>query len=358
MPVPPKGRVRKRGKSWQADIQFDHKRKRRTFSTKARAQEWIDALLIEHQILDVPLTGSQLTDARRALDMAPPGVTLTDAMRFYASQHGQHEAPPLDVARDAFLAAKEGQNLRPRTLQSYSSRIGALVAAHPGASVADLSTAALSAWIHGLTGGAATRNNYRREVGVFLEWCVAQGYLAKNPMAGVPRSRQDEGEVTILTVPQAKALMAAAQTDPPMAAYLAVSLFAGLRAAELARLDAGDIGPEYISVGAAQAKTRQRRYTTIVPNLRAWLDWTSPKGALLPPGHRRRFRAVRLAAGIDPWPTNAGRHSFGSYHLALHGDSASTSHEMGHRNPDILWRHYRELVSREEAEAYFSIVPA
>lgn len=50
------------------------------------------------------------------------------------------------------------------------------------------------------------------------------------------------------------------------------------------------------------------------------------------------------------------RHSFGSYHYGLYGDSLSTSKQLGHRQGDnILFSHYRNLVSYEDSKAYFEI---
>jgi integrase len=72
---------------------------------------------------------------------------------------------------------------------------------------------------------------------------------------------------------------------------------------------------------------------------------------------RKRLDAVRLAAGIKEWPNDAARHSFATYHLALHQNSALTSHELGHRNPNTLFKHYRNLATKAEGEAYFAIVP-
>jgi hypothetical protein len=54
------------------------------------------------------------------------------------------------------------------------------------------------------------------------------------------------------------------------------------------------------------------------------------------------------------WKANSMRHSFGSYHYALYGDSVATSRELGHKTgDDILFCHYRTLVSQEEAEKYW-----
>ena len=52
------------------------------------------------------------------------------------------------------------------------------------------------------------------------------------------------------------------------------------------------------------------------------------------------------------------RHSFGSYHFALHGNSLETSRQLGHRASDqVLFDHYRALATKEQAERYFAIKP-
>ncbi len=53
------------------------------------------------------------------------------------------------------------------------------------------------------------------------------------------------------------------------------------------------------------------------------------------------------------------RHSFGSYHYALHGDPLLTARLLGHKaTDDVLFSHYRALTSKEEATAFFAIAPA
>ena len=51
------------------------------------------------------------------------------------------------------------------------------------------------------------------------------------------------------------------------------------------------------------------------------------------------------------------RHTFASMHLALHESADKTSHQMGHRKDDVLFEHYRKLVSRQEAENFWGILP-
>jgi integrase len=47
----------------------------------------------------------------------------------------------------------------------------------------------------------------------------------------------------------------------------------------------------------------------------------------------------------------------GSDHLAQHEDAAKTALQMGHTSNAILFNHYRDLVDREEAAAYWNILP-
>ena len=56
------------------------------------------------------------------------------------------------------------------------------------------------------------------------------------------------------------------------------------------------------------------------------------------------------------WRQNALRHSFFSYRVSMTGDVARTSLEAGN-SPKMIFRHYREIVTEEDAKAWFSIMP-
>ena len=56
------------------------------------------------------------------------------------------------------------------------------------------------------------------------------------------------------------------------------------------------------------------------------------------------------------WPQNAPRHSFCSYHLAMHQNAGKTALEAGH-SEQMLFAHYREIVTREDAAAFWGIRP-
>lgn len=65
--------------------------------------------------------------------------------------------------------------------------------------------------------------------------------------------------------------------------------------------------------------------------------------------------ALKARAGVD-WPHNATRHSFCSYHLAHFRKPSETAMEAGHSEA-MLFKHYREVVTREAAAAYWAVLP-
>jgi hypothetical protein len=61
------------------------------------------------------------------------------------------------------------------------------------------------------------------------------------------------------------------------------------------------------------------------------------------------------ASGIK-WKDNAPRHSFCSYRLAQIQDAAKVSLEAGN-SPQMIFRHYRELVKPSDALKWFAVKP-
>ena len=109
---------------------------------------------------------------------------------------------------------------------------------------------------------------------------------------------------------------------------------------------------------SSENKTGER-HVDMLPNLRDWLlPLRKLNGPVAPQNLRKRFEQTREAAGIVPWPNNALRHSFGSYHLKHFGNDALTRLQMGHwRDSTVLFAHYRRAVTRGNAERYWNIKP-
>jgi integrase len=69
------------------------------------------------------------------------------------------------------------------------------------------------------------------------------------------------------------------------------------------------------------------------------------------------LEADRKAAGFFRLAINALRHSFTSYALSHCKDAATLALELGHADQDLIFRHYRELVTPEAAAKYWDIRP-
>jgi integrase len=141
---------------------------------------------------------------------------------------------------------------------------------------------------------------------------------------------------------------------------LAIGAFAGVREAEIKRLDWSevDLARGHIEIKAAKAKSARRRIVPIQLNLAGWLrPYAGRSGRVVPTGARRKLDRVREQAGLARWPQNGLRHSFASYRLAAIHDGPRVSAELGHTSPQMLYGTYRELVHPEEAERYWKIGP-
>ena len=105
-----------------------------------------------------------------------------------------------------------------------------------------------------------------------------------------------------------------------------------------------------------KAKNNQRRVNDIPDNALHWLRDCRGRGRVAPDNFTKAMQRLRQKAGV-PYRQNAARHSFASYHVALHDDAAKTAVLLGHPNPTLLYNTYRECVAREQAVRFFDLVP-
>jgi hypothetical protein len=112
----------------------------------------------------------------------------------------------------------------------------------------------------------------------------------------------------------------------------------------------------HIELRATQAKTAARRLIPISDNLAAWVEPFVTNGRIIPqPRIRCDIAILAKEVGVG-WPKNVLRHSYISYRVAQTGDVPRTALESGN-SPEVIFRHYHELVDKEAAEAWFGIMP-
>lgn len=256
---------------------------------------------------------------------------------------------------DEFETAKRKAGRSDRYLRQMRTSTRAVLGSRMGRPLAELATKEIDSALGGLPVAPRTVRTYFTDVRTLLNFAVRRQYLTSNPAAVIDPPTVAAEPPKIHGPQEAKAILdTALKVHPRFCRRLAVRYFAGLRSAEAFRLaeDEIKVAQGVVEVLAAKAKTRRRRLVEIQPNLKAWLAVTEPG-----PVGRTSGLASRIAreAGVE-WHRNVTRHSFCSYHLAHFQSAARTALEAGHSEA-VLFGHYRELVTREAAAAFFSVVP-
>ena len=307
------------------------------------------------------LSPAQRTEYLESLETLKPfGISLREAMQMLLPQlkAANRSCTVKDLATEIHKA-READGASKRYLGDLKSRLHIFAKTFGERTVASLSFVEIDGWLRGLPVAATTRNNFRRVLAVTLNFAKDRGYCVANHAEDCPQAKEIGGEIGILTVDETARLMehASEETLP----YWLIGAFAGLRSAEIERLDWSEIDFEagLIEVKASKAKTASRRLVTMQPNLRAWLaTYSDRRGPVCPVGLRKKLEADRDAAKLrKEWPSNALRHSFGSHYLAKFQDAAALALQMGN-SPAMIFKHYREVVRPQEAEKFWNIHPA
>lgn len=220
--------------------------------------------------------------------------------------------------------------------------------------VHELTAADVRRWAEAGPWSPGTARRYVADVRGFLEWCRRRHWVLSNPAEDVRIPKPvDTRTPAIHTPEQVAMILETSRSNLDVTRHLAVRYFAGLRTSEAMALREEDVrvGEGIIVVPAAKAKTRRRRVVRICPALAAWLALGGQLRGIRPD----TVRQVMRLAGV-PCPPNVSRHSWCSYHLALHESAAKTALEAGHAEA-MLFGHYRALVSHSAAVAFFQIVP-
>ncbi len=169
-------------------------------------------------------------------------ATIREAVEFFLRHH-RTDVPrlPLSEISEQFARSREQAGLSDHYIFLCRKFTRQLAEAFPGLSLSDLTTPALDKWVGGLKLGATTKNDMRRVLGTCGNWAEKQGHLLKgySPFPGMVRYKETKSNVSIFTPEQIASLLTKA--DASLRPYLALGAFAGLRTAELQRLDWSEI---------------------------------------------------------------------------------------------------------------------
>jgi integrase len=299
----------------------------------------------------------EYSEARKMLD----GVPVIDAARFYLRHHGRgikHKS--VADAVDEMIAAKRAAGVSGLYLSDLRYRLGVFKAAFH-CDVNAIVPDDVARFFDGLRLSPRSYNNFLRTLRTFFAFAQRRGWLSKETdlLARVEKRSEKPAPVEIFSPAELAKLLKNAV--PELVPCLTLAAFAGLRSEEILRLEWVDVErrPGFIEIAAHKAKTATRRLVPITNNLTSWLA-VAPRNGDRVWRHSKAwfFEAMRKTASDAEikWKQNALRHSFISYRLAEVQDVNRVALEAG-TSPQMIFRHYRELATPDQAQSWFAISP-
>jgi len=340
-------------KFFKTRVEADAERMRQKTALERHGREAIG--LPQHELSD-------FIRARKTL--AEYGKTITDATTYYVDYLERVRRCKVTISQlsQEVIEAKRRDGMSASYLADLRKRLGHFSVDFGDRPVAGITVEEIDDWLRNLKLSPKSRANYRANVGVLFSYAVRRRMIDLNPVLHTAKPKLPDNPPEIFKVDELRALLEAAmKTAPEVLPMLAIGAFAGLRDAEIRRLDWAEIDfvRGHVEVKAAKAKTARRRIVQMQPNLARWLaPYSANKGMIVPSNSRKKLESVRKDAGLAGWPKNGLRHSFASYRLAAINDAPRVAAELGHTSPAMLYNVYRELVLPEEASRYWQIAPA
>ncbi len=289
-----------------------------------------------------------------------------EAVEFYLSHFGEQGSPSTvaDVV-DKFLATQRARvaegtqdadqySRHMETLESHLNRFKARIIKP----IRAVTPSELDEYLSGVGSSGRTRFNHRRTLISLWNWAKDHRYVGADTRTVAQRSatpkvvREDPG---IFKPEDMAKLLAGAEAR--LLPYLAIGAFAGLRSAELCRLEWSNIlwDDNIIVLRRGVTKGQRRRTATIRPNLmELLLPFKGKTGKILDFCRPHSLiDALCKQVGVE-WVNNGLRHSCISYAMALERNAAAVAEQCGNSESEIQ-RSYKALVTENDAKRWFSI---
>ncbi len=290
------------------------------------------------------------------------GNAILEAARFFKAHRPALARRSVAEVAEEFMASKRNQSPPYSTsyLKDLEYRLGRFRSAFTG-NIASITAPEVQRFLDEIP-NAQSRRKTRTIIGGLFDFAQRRGYVGKglSPIQDTEKPKPRTAPKEVFTPKEIKSLLKAA--PPNYLPVLAIGAFAGIRRQEILRLQWSDIDLEAgrINIPRHKAKGgRKPRLVPVLPSLKAWLLMTSDRtGAVwkMSEGSLEKVRkATVAAAGVD-WKDNGLRDSFISYRLAATQAEQTVALEAGN-SPDVVFNHYRTVVTPEAAEEYFRVFP-
>lgn len=269
----------------------------------------------------------------------------------------------LAFAIERMLERKARLNLRATYLTGLRQYLSIFARGREQTPISEITHVELETWFDGRHEAHSSQQSNLGRLSALFIFCKRRGIIESNPCDLVERVRVDKHPPKILTVAESRMLLECVSREhPKRLAYFVLCLLAGVRPIEATRLtrEKIDLVRGTIRVDSDVSKVRTLRYIHLMPAAAAYLKLALEiHDALLPISRatqKRWVRDMRDRMKFAAWPSDILRKTFASYLISEWQDAARVSLEMGN-SPGVLLRFYRELVTREQAEEFWSIRP-
>jgi integrase len=223
----------------------------------------------------------------------------------------------------------------------------------------------LGRWEH-----PSTRNTFRKHIVALWRWAQKKGYLSDQIKTEAERTdRAVEAELVpgiINADTFERLLLFFRRKHPEYLPALVLAGFTGMRRSEIHDQLWSDINlaAGHLKVTKAKRGTPSRRLVPLCSSCVEWLMLAPDKTEYVC-GNLALDRIRKIASEANDengmplfteLPDNCFRHAFISHRVAATGDIARTSLEAGN-SADMVRKHYLELVTKQDGEAWFAIRP-
>jgi integrase len=313
---------------------------------------------------------SQLEFAIR--ELGTTGASLNEAIRFYVN-HAPGGFQPATVQQvfEKLKALYAKMKRSPETRRSLRANLRPFVKEFGPRRLDSISVEQLEEWAHSLQGAPRYQRNIINAVITLQRQAQRWKHLPFGPVpAALVAKPAEHRKLPEVFTPQecADCLKWLHENEPTYIPFFALAAFAGLRPSEICRRygpadtirwEDIDFALGHIRVrGEVVGKTGEPRFVPIESNLAAWLTpRRKDKGRVCrgEDGYNARQK-LQEAKVISRWPPDVLRHSYATYHYAVHQNFGALAANMGNSEA-VIRRSYKQPRLKTEGQAWFGIYP-
>lgn len=332
------------------------------------------------RMVNTSLTDKQVQEAEGAFEKLGDTYSLSEAVEFFL----KNNRPPdytitLSDGLSIYLEECEQNGVRPRTITGKRSVLTLFASEADYPLVHEVTPAVIQAFLKGLkskdglsSASRKTWNNYRNELNHFFKW-ASENHLAtnrpwcfSNPVESVrnytaKQVAEQSSPIKITSPKNVQHLLSVLMRwrGGCLVKCYALAYLAGIRPdGELRKLSTREdelinFKTRTIHLPADVSKTKQLRQIAICEALAKWLE-AYRSFPIIPTNFDRINKRFRKHFKIEHDET---RHSFISFHVALHRSVGDAALQAGN-SESIIRKHYLNHQPEEEGAAFFSIVPS